>query len=117
MTARTTPFAYINTLFYVYTIYEITAAGLVPIYVGRGKAGRARSYYRVYGRYLRPNTHNKALNAALTRIRTVNRQEAVVLADECVTLQDARDREAALIAQYGRLHLGTGTLCNRYARG
>ncbi len=84
---------------YVYTHTRIDTE--VVFYVGIGKKPK---YYRAFEKAKRGKHWNNitAKSDFVTRIEL----------DNC-TWQDAQLKERGLISLYGRLDLGTGTLCNR----
>ncbi|MBF0372928.1 MAG: hypothetical protein HQL39_05855 [Alphaproteobacteria bacterium] len=124
-----TPFEYITGPFYVYVISKWIGSNMEPIYVGRGKGFRAKAYYKLgqgkgrpsknkfkarnAAKYLEPETHNDELNKVIAQIRRKG-MEVFILAHDCFSSKEqAQLLEKALIRQYGRRNLSTGTLLNR----
>jgi hypothetical protein len=116
MARHNTPFGYIAGPHYVYVIYAwVKNMILEPIYVGRGRGWRARTYYNLR-RYLVPS-HNLGLNARLAKIRQAG-QDAPIFTHDCGgDLRRAKSLEKWLIRKHGRLDLRTGSLYNRNAGG
>jgi hypothetical protein len=90
--------------FYVYVIYDPRQNNVCPIYVGKGKGKRIAVHAR--------RACNDHLNRTL-RLCNKLRLDVPAKITAYFTNEDAAFLlEKTLIAQYGRLNLGTGTLYN-----
>lgn len=108
--------------FYIYIISRWVGNKLEPIYVGRGRRYRAKSYYKLpkngsTGRYLNPKSHNPKLDELIAYERSIGREVAINAVYESNDLQAVKSCEKSFIKQYGRIDLGTGTLANRNSGG
>lgn len=90
--------------FYVYTYYDPRGGLNHPIYVGKGTSRRAYFHLR--------SCANPILSRTLEKIRAAGLKPAVEIVFRTDDETEAIAREVALIAQYGRRNIGTGTLCN-----
>lgn len=93
--------------FYVYLYRDPwPAKGLVPIYVGKGLIAGSRAYKHLL------HTHNLIFGRILAQCRKDGIECMPEIVLETDNEAEAFGCERKLIAQYGRLDLKTGTLCN-----
>lgn len=90
--------------YYVYVYWDPRQDPEVPIYVGKGKGSRRDSH--------KSWTHNQHLRRKIAKIRHAGLEPRVDLASEGLNSNEASEVEKTFIQKYGRLDLGTGTLCN-----
>lgn len=90
-------------MFYVYTYFLDD----VPRYVGKG----------VGGRWTKHRTLRTRFGSVLREDFVVKGQWSIPRIQNCASEQEAHDLEARLIAKYGRLCRGTGSLYNITAGG
>lgn len=110
------PFSYISGPYYVYIIYAWVGSVLEPIYVGRGKGRRGKSYYNIK-RHAEAPTHNRGLTARIADVRSRG-QDVPIIAHDCGnSLSRAKRKEKRYIAKFGRQDKGTGTLYNKNRGG
>lgn len=95
--------------YYVY-VYRDPRPGKerMPLYVGKGTKRYARAEFH----WLERNRRNPFLNRVLSKIAEAELVPIVEIIQAFDTEQDAFNLERALINQYGRRNIGTGTLCN-----
>lgn len=95
--------------FYVYLLRDPRPnKNLQPIYIGKGKGNRAYRWWR----YPSQRHHNPLLKRVLAKISKTGLNPQVAIIRRFDNEADAFQCEIALIAQYGRVNIGTGTLCN-----
>jgi len=120
-----TPFGYITGPYYTYEISAWVGLGrdrLEVWYVGRGRKGRAKAYYRLskrkgVDRYLNPKSHNSELDAAMASVRQMGCEPVIFAYDHKSDLAACKRHEQYLIRKHGRRDQGTGTLYNRNGGG
>ncbi len=119
------PFGYITGPYYTYEIFAWVGPRrnrMEFMYVGRGRKGRAKTYYRLskrkgVDRYLNPKTHNSKLDAAMASIRETGCEPGIIAHDHGADLAACKRHEQELISKHGRRDQGTGTLYNRNRGG
>ena len=79
-----------------------------PIYVGQGLAGSRRAYFH----WEHPKRCNKIFRNVLAAIASANLLPLIEILFTTDERSEVITAEIALIAQYGRRDLGTGSLCN-----
>lgn len=95
-----------NCIHYVYVYYDTRPGKCgVPIYVGLVKKNRAYVH-------LKYKCENEILNRKINKHRACNIEPDVVLYKQGLSFESAVALEIELIAKFGRLNVGTGTLCN-----
>lgn len=97
-------------MFYVYVYFHPVTK--VPFYVGKGKENRDLYHY-----HNRNNHYNKSIQNILQHIEANSQQPIIKRVFEHVDEQTVLDEETRLVSLYGRLDLGTGSLCNRTPGG
>lgn len=97
-------------MFYVYVYFDPTT--LKPFYVGKGKGDREK-----YHQWNVNSLKNDTLKQMLLQIRADGQQPIVKRVYEALSEFDVYEQEKYFIAQYGRLDINTGTLCNRTPGG
>lgn len=90
--------------YYVYVYYDPRKEPPEPIYVGRGNGKRAYKHLT--------KCTNSILEAKINHIRDVGKEPIVEKVSCDLNFEDASALERQLILQYGRINIGTGTLCN-----
>jgi hypothetical protein len=124
---KLTPFGYIKGPYYTYQITYwsgLDRTVLTPIYVGRGRGMRARSYFRMFGRrradrWHYPTTHNKDLNSFMGALRRrYGFGVGIIAHDHGWDLAACKQHEKDLVRQFGRVGVHpNGTLLNRNSGG
>lgn len=98
----------IKSQFYVYVLRDPRPSkNRQPIYVGKGKGGRAREHWRKAEEH-----YNPILQRVFAKIAKVGLEPQVEIIRHFNIEADAFEFEKELIAKYGRLDLELGTLCN-----
>lgn len=92
-------------IFYVYGYYK--PGDELPFYVGKGKGTRAYVHTNSWELQQHDHFHNRLRAMLADGIKPIVK----IIASE-LSEQAALNLEIRLIAQYGRLDLGTGCLCN-----
>jgi hypothetical protein len=92
--------------YYVY-VYRDPRPGknCEPIYVGKGKGRRAYSHWK-------RETGNPHLRNKLAKIRAAGLEPVIEIVQRFEDEKSALRYEKQLVKKYGRVDLGTGTLCN-----
>ena len=94
--------------FFVYRMIRPT--DLAIIYVGQGQDRRLKEQIRI----LNKGSHgNKELQEEFNKIRNENKEIIFDIYAKHITEQESLNLEIKLIAEYGRLDLGKGTLYNK----
>lgn len=96
---------------FVYIYYDHDT----PFYVGMGFGIRHTDHIRYAQRAIDTNAQRNRLSHKLNKIIKImseGRMPRIELVDQGLTVDQARDRERELIAQYGRADLGLGPLTN-----
>jgi len=93
-----------NKRYYVYVYFDPRFDPPVPIYVGKGRKRRARVHLKA--------SHNRRLAGRVRKIRKAGLEPILEIETDGLTSDEALQRECTLILEFGRLDLGTGTLCN-----
>ena len=119
---KLTPFGYIKGPFYTYELTQWTGPDrtiLQPIYVGRGRGWRAKTYFRIRGRrgqdlYHAPKTHNVELSALMAAVRKRGFGVGIIAHDHGNDFAACKRHEKELIRRYGRVGVHRdGSLLNR----
>lgn len=92
------PFGYIKGPFYIYIISRWVGSKLEPIYVGRGRGYRAKTYYKLRKKgpidpYLMPKSHNQILDELIATERASGRDVAINAIDHGCDLKAAKNHE------------------------
>ena len=89
---------------YVYIYYDTRKNPHEPIYVGKGNGNRI-SFHKTRAK-------NPALKGKIAKMKALNLVPIIEKVIDNISDQEAIKLEMELIAKYGRIDLGTGTLCN-----
>lgn len=89
---------------YVYIYYDPRKTPVEPIYVGKGKGKRILFH--------KTRAKNPILKRKLDKIKALNLEPIIEKYSDNLFDEDALSLEIELIKKYGRIDLGTGTLCN-----
>lgn len=90
--------------FYVYVYFDPRCTPPEPIYVGLGRGQRMLWHAR--------RGSNPFLKRKIAHIREEGLEPLIEKMEEGLLFADAALKECELIAKFGRVDLGTGTLCN-----
>lgn len=96
-------------LYYVYTL--VNSLTNVPFYVGYGHGRRMYAHKRTALRGKNPNRTNYSLGHTIREL--IERGgDVIYIKEDGHTIEQAKEIEIQKIKKYGRLDLGTGSLCN-----
>ncbi len=89
---------------YVYIYYDTRKNPAEPIYIGKGQ-GKRMSFHKTRAK-------NPALKGKIAKMKELGLEPLIEKVVDNITHEEALKLEMELIAKYGRIDLGTGTLCN-----
>lgn len=89
---------------YVYIYYDPRTIPATPIYVGKGIGNRLYDHLT--------ECHNAHLKGKLSKIKALGLEPIIQKHTDNISDHEALKLEMELIKQFGRIDLGTGTLCN-----
>lgn len=89
---------------YVYIYLDPRSNPPFPIYVGKGKGNRSQFH--------KTRANNPILKRKIDKIMALGLEPIIEIYKDNLTDDEALNLEIKLISEYGRIDLGTGTLCN-----